>query len=309
MLLIAGGQADPNLHALAEAAQALGSPWVDLRVPTGSSPSFHWDLVADPPPGGADRASSAPPLSPPWGDGPPPRGAFIRQDVFAPLGDPRPEVSTRALGWYSAVQGWLLAHPEVRLFNRDITPVPFNKPAALLRARAAGLRVPATWVSNDAARLASRLGEACIAKPVAGGGLCQTLDEALGEASRSPRGQPAFLAMPALVQPRLVAPELRIFVVGAQTFAFEVCSPSLDYRALQDADVQAVPVPSRAAQPLHALMREFRMDFGAADFKTDPDDGELVFLELNTSPMFARFDTACAGALCRAMVEHLSTAA
>ena len=49
------------------------------------------------------------------------------------------------------------------------------------------------------------------------------------------------------------------------------------------------------------------MDFGAADFKTDPDDGDLVFLELNTSPMFARFDAACGGALCRAMVEHLSS--
>ena len=70
---------------------------------------------------------------------------------------------------------------------------------------------------------------------------------------------------------------------------------------------EPVPVPSRAAQPLHALMREFRMDFGAADFKTDPDDGDLVFLELNTSPMFARFDAACGGALCRAMVEHLSS--
>lgn len=301
MLLIAGGQADPSLHALAEAAQALGRSWVDLRVPTGSSPPFHWDLEADPSP------DAPQPPSPPWGDGPPPRGAFIRQDVFAPLDDPRPEVSTRALGWYSAVQGWLLAHPEVRLFNRDITPVPFNKPAALLRARANGLRVPPTWVSNDAAQLAPRLSEACIAKPVAGGGLCQTLDEALQAAPRPVQGQPAFLAMPALVQPRLVAPELRIFVVGAQTFAFEVRSPSLDYRALQDADVQPVPVPSRAAQPLHALMREFRMDFGAADFKTDPDDGDLVFLELNTSPMFARFDAACGGALCRAMVEHLST--
>ncbi len=304
MLLIAGGQADPSLHALAEAAQALGSSWVDLRVPTGSSPAFHWDLEADPAPAGAAR-----PTSLPWGDGPPPRGAFIRQDVFAPLDDPRPEVSTRALGWYSAVQGWLLAHPEVRLFNRDITPVPFNKPAALLRARAAGLRVPATWVSNDASRLSARLGEACIAKPVAGGGLCQTLDEALGEASSAPQGQPNFLAMPALVQPRLVAPELRIFVIGSQPFAFEVRSPSLDYRALQDADVRAVPVPSRAAQPLQALMREFRMDFGAADFKTDPDDGDLVFLELNTSPMFARFDMACGGALCRAMVGHLTGSA
>lgn len=302
MLLIAGGLADPSLHALAEAARALGRRWVDLRVPSGSSPPFHWDLEADP----AQTGRGA--TVPPWGDGLVPGGAFIRQDVFAALDDPRPEVSTRALGWFAAVQGWLLAHPEVRLFNRDITPVPFNKPAALLRARAAGLPVPPTWVSNDASRLLPRLTEASIAKPVAGGGLCQTLDEALHDAPRTAQGQPAFLAMPALVQPRLVAPELRIFAVGGQTFAFEVRSPSLDYRAQQDADVSAVPVPSRAAQPLHALMREFRMDFGAADFKTDPDNGELVFLELNTSPMFARFDAACGGALCRAMVEHLSAA-
>ena len=302
MLLIAGGLADPSLHALAEAAHALACPWADLRVPADSSPPFPWDLDADPAPPGM----TAPMMSPPWGDGPLPRGAFIRQDVFAALGDPRPEVSTRALGWFASVQGWLLAHPEVQLFNRAITPVPFNKPAALLRARAAGLPVPPTWVSNDLPRLDARLPEACIAKPVAGGGLCQTLDDALREAPRAARGQPGFLAMPALVQPRLVSPELRIFVVGQQTFAFDVRSPSLDYRAQQDADVHAVPVPSRAAQPLHALMREFRMDFGAADFKTDPDSGELVFLELNTSPMFARFDAACGGALCRAMIEHLT---
>lgn len=300
MLLIAGGLADPSLHALAEAAHALACPWVDLRVPADSSPPFHWDLSLDPAP--PDLRGYA--VAAPWGDGPLPHGAFIRQDVFAALGDPRPEVATRALGWFAAVQGWLLAHPEVLLFNRDITPVPFNKPAALLRARAVGLPVPSTWVSNDRPRLEARLAEACIAKPVAGGGLCQTLDDALREAP----GPAPFLAMPALVQPRLVAPELRIFVVGEQTFAFDVRSPSLDYRAQQDADVHAVPVPSRAAQPLHALMREFRMDFGAADFKTDPDSGELVFLELNTSPMFARFDAACGGALCRAMVEHLTAA-
>jgi D-alanine-D-alanine ligase-like ATP-grasp enzyme len=50
------------------------------------------------------------------------------------------------------------------------------------------------------------------------------------------------------------------------------------------------------------------MDFGAADFKTDPDTGQLVFLELNTSPMFARFDLVSGGQLCAAMVHELTTA-
>lgn len=284
MLLIAGGLADPNLQALAQAAGDLALPWVDLRHPEGSSPPFHWDLDA------ADRV-------PPWGEGPWPSGAFIRQDVFAAMGDPRPEVPQRALGWFAAVQGWLLAQPDVRLFNRHIVPTAFNKPAALLRARAAGLRIPATWVSNDTARLRPRQAQPCIAKPVAGGGLCQTLDDAMAGV------QAPFSAMPALVQPRLEAPEYRVFVAGAEAFAFEVRSPSLDYRALQDAELHAVPVPPEA-QALRCLMAEFGMDFGAADFKTAPD-GQLVFLELNTSPMFARFDATSQGALCRAMVRHL----
>jgi glutathione synthase/RimK-type ligase-like ATP-grasp enzyme len=285
LLLIAGGESDPNLHALAEAAAAMGQPWLDARVPVGVSPPFHWDL-------------DAPDALLPWGDVQRPSAAFIRQDVFAALNDPRAVVSQRALGWYAAVDGWLLAHPEVRVLNQHIRPVAFNKPAALLRARAAGLRIPPTWVSNDVARLRARQGQPSIAKPVAGGGLCQTLDEALAGVDV------ALSAMPALIQPRLVAPELRVFVMGEQTLAFEVSSPSLDYRAEQDAEITTVPIPPQA-QALRRLMSEFGMDFGAADLKTDPDTGELVFLELNTSPMFARFDQACDGALCRALVSHL----
>jgi glutathione synthase/RimK-type ligase-like ATP-grasp enzyme len=286
LLLIAGGQLDLNLQALTEAASRLAVPSVDLRIQAGVSPLFHWDLNS--PWSGAL----------PWGEGALPRAAFIRQDVFAALSDPRPEVAQRALGWFTAVQGWLLAHPGIRTFNTDISAVAFNKPAALLRARAAGLRIPATWVSNDTALLRQRLSEPSIAKPVAGGGLCQTLAEALQGVSAN------FSAMPALIQPQLVAPELRVFVIGTDAFAFEVRSPSLDYRALQDAELAAVPVPSEATA-LRALMRELRMDFGAADFKTDPHTGELVFLELNTSPMFARFDSASEGRLTESMVRQL----
>jgi hypothetical protein len=48
------------------------------------------------------------------------------------------------------------------------------------------------------------------------------------------------------------------------------------------------------------------MDFGAADFKTDPETGQLVFLELNTSPMFARFDQVSGGQVCAAIIHELT---
>ena len=263
----------------------MGVAWVDWRVTKDVSPPCHWDL-----------SEGASPL--PWGaEGPLPRGAFLRQDVFASLSDPRPEVAQRALGWFTAVQGWLLAQG-VRHFNADMSVRALNKPAALLCARQHGLRIPATWVSNDTTLMRARATGSSIAKPVAGGGLCQTLEEALAHVDA------AYSAMPALIQPKLVAPEIRLYVVGDDAHAFQVDSPSLDYRAEQDAEVSAVAVPSEVSA-LRSLMRELRMDFGAADFKTDPQTGELVFLELNTSPMFARFDMACDGALTESMVKYL----
>ncbi|MGC4060041.1 MAG: hypothetical protein QM749_03970 [Aquabacterium sp.] len=285
MLLIAGGRLDLNLQALADTATAMGVEWVDWRTDKDASPLCHWDL-------------SAHEAALPWGkDGPGPRGAFVRQDVFASLADSRPEVAQRALGWFTAVQGWLLASG-VRHFNADMSARALNKPAALLRARQHGLRIPETWVSNDTARMKARAAGGSIAKPVAGGGLCQTLEDALSQVSA------AYSAMPALIQPRLVAPELRVFIVGDDAHAFRVDSPSLDYRAEQDAEVSPVSVPAEA-HALRSLMQDLRMDFGAADFKTDPHTGALVFLELNTSPMFARFDFECCGALTRSMVRHL----
>lgn len=290
MLWIAGGTADPNLQALADAAQALGVDWLDGRVPPGHSPNFHWSL---------NEPASAQPL--PWGLHTWPRAAFFRHDVFAALADPRPEVSDRATGWAAAIEGWLQAHPQVRQFNARQQLVAYNKPASLLRAQAAGLRIPRTWVSNDVARLreAQALGPH-IAKPVAGGGHCQTLEDALAPLAPAL----AHSAMPALIQPRLVAPECRVFVVGQQALAFEVRSPSLDYRVHQDAEVHPIDPPD-GLPALLRLMADFQMDFGAADFKTDPDTGQWVFLELNTSPMFVRFNQASEGRLCRAMVQHL----
>jgi glutathione synthase/RimK-type ligase-like ATP-grasp enzyme len=285
MLLIAGGSLDPNLTALIGAADRGGHPWIDLRHEAVSSPRFHWRL-------GDARFPS--------GDGRRPVGAFIRQDVFGRLADPRPEVARRAHAWFVAVHGWLLAHPEVRLFNRHIDAAAHNKPAALLRARAGGLRIPETWLTDDAGWLREhRAAGPSIVKPVAGGGLCRTLDDALAAVTTG------FTAMPALVQPRLIAPELRIFVIGDDRYAFEVASPSLDYRESQDAEIRPVTVPPEADALTH-LMKDFGMDFGAADFKTDSDSGDLVFLELNTSPMFARFDDCAKGALGQAMVRHLT---
>jgi glutathione synthase/RimK-type ligase-like ATP-grasp enzyme len=114
--------------------------------------------------------------------------------------------------------------------------------------------------------------------------------------------------MPAIVQKRLVPPEVRIYVIGQSAFAFEVRSSSLDYRVNQDAELILLPEIPPELSMLRKLMSRLGLDFGAADFKTDPDTGQLIFLELNTSPMFARFDQVSGGQLCAAIIHELTAA-
>jgi hypothetical protein len=298
-LLLAGGHQDPNLTVLADAAQKMNVELLDLRLPADESPAFCWS-----PGEGAPRfhpASAQPDIS--SAKQIRARGAFIRQDVFSGMQDPRPEVSVRASGWYQTVMGWLLSEPSIRLFNRNISSIAMNKPAALALAREAGLRIPQTWVTNEVSKFNGEQLEQMIAKPVLGGDYCYSLAEALAKTDL----RSGLAATPAIVQKKLIAPEIRIYVIGRLDFAFEVRSSSLDYRVNQDAELIFLPDVPQEVEMLRKLMLRLGMDFGAADFKTDPDTGQLIFLELNTSPMFARFNQVSGGQICAAMIQELTT--
>ncbi|HEY2394157.1 MAG TPA: hypothetical protein VGK22_23495 [Candidatus Angelobacter sp.] len=307
-LLLAGGFLDPNITALSDTALRTNVELLDLRLPADESPAFCWTLEQGAPHISGKHLKAT--------------GAFIRHDVFGGMQDPRPEVSARAYAWYQTLMGWFLSEPRIRLFNRHISSAAMNKPAALVLAREAGLRIPQTWVTNEVSKLAgngvnhsqpegerrenvnqedNQLGK-MIAKPVLGGDYCYSLPEALVKTNL----RNGLAAVPAIVQKRLIAPEIRIYVIGESAFAFEVRSGSLDYRVNQDAELILLPeVPTELAM-LRKLMLRLGMDFGAADFKTDPETGQLVFLELNTSPMFARFDQVSGGQVCAAIIHELT---
>jgi len=283
-LLVGGGVEDPNLEVLVRAAQTSGIGVVDLRTPREGSQGFSWDLDKETLTIRGEQVQV--------------RGAFLRYDVFAAMQDPRVAVSARAGAWFQAAMGWLYAHPEIKIFNRDMTPAATNKPAVLIAARRASLKIPATLVSNEASLFEDTAGR--IAKPVAGGDYCYPLEEAIAKSTL----REGLLPAPALIQQRLRSPETRIYVVGGQSFAFDMKSDSLDYRVKQDVEISLLPEMPKEIGALRILMAEIKMDFGAADFKTDAS-GELVFLELNTSPMFAQFDRAAGGRLAGAIALEL----
>ncbi|HEX2268560.1 MAG TPA: hypothetical protein VHH35_03455 [Pyrinomonadaceae bacterium] len=288
-LLIVGGDADPNISALRSAADRCGVSYRELLVGKSSNPSVAWDLDS------GELFINGEPLHC--------DAAFVRHDVFTALQDGQASSQYRALAWHTAVTGWLAAHPEVFIFNRPNLNQATNKPWVLKLAQDCGLRIPRTLVTNDLERLETFVsGEGSVVKPINGGGYCEPLVEVL-ERTPVKNGR---VAAPAIVQQRLAPPEVRIYAIGEKYFSFNVVSPELDYRATQNCRVEFNDsAPSELTDPLGALLAKLKLDFAAADFKTCPEKGHLLFLEVNNGPMFVAFDHASRGELCGAMIEAL----
>jgi hypothetical protein len=141
-----------------------------------------------------------------------------------------------------------------------------------------------------------------IAKPVTGGGYCQRLSAIIN----SVKPEHGTLAAPAIVQPELAQPELRVYSISGCMLAFRVISDALDYRSSPDWRLELVErVPKRLTSGLQKLMRSLDLDFAAADFKACPATGELLFLEINSAPMFAAFDRVSSNAISRAIAAFL----
>lgn len=286
-ILVAGGEADPNLRTLIDALGRRGVASVALLVGASAHPWITWDMDDDALVVNGERIT--------------PRAVFLRHDVFAELADKRAETAARSYAWFTAIAGYALAHERVALLNRRARPV--NKLEALAIAKRSGLFVPHTVVTNHRAWLISAMERgAHVAKPAGGGGLCVRLADTLSAAPD--RG--GALASPAIVQPELVPPEVRVYRVGGKTLGFEVRSPALDYRAGPAEVVPLDAVPDAITVGLTKVMSAFGLDFAAADFKHDPATGELLFLEINTAPMFAAFDAVAGGALSALILEALS---
>lgn len=288
-ILVAGGDLDPNLRALVETLAARGEDVFFLQVGAEHHPWITWDLASD-------RLIVD-------GEEVRPRAAFLRHDVFTNLADGRRESAYRAAAWHTAVYGWVLAHEDVRMLNRWNRFPAANKPHALHLARQCGLDIPTTLITNHLGRLdAFEPERGKIVKPINGGAHTRRLREVVG----STQNRGGVAAAPAIVQTELVPPEVRVFRVGNAFLAFQVISDELDYRSTQETRVEPIPVPAGLARGLGWLTDSLGMDFGAADFKTCPETGRLLFLEINTSPMFAAFNAAAAGAVTGAMADFLA---
>src|SRR6185436_2559443 len=134
------------------------------------------------------------------------------------------------------------------------------------------------------------------------GEYCQELKDVL----KGTKAKDGIAAAPGIVQARLVPPEVRVYQIGDLMFAFTIAANALDYRTTSDCRIDRMSKIPRAIQKgLARLSREMGLTFLAADFKTCPRTGELLFLEVNSGPMFSAFDYACGGCLTKAIARFL----
>lgn len=283
MLLVAGGQLDPNIGALLRRILARKVNFADLLVGPKLLPRLRFDLDTD----GL------------WIDGKAisPRGCFIRHDVFSQQAKP-PVIPAEALGWYYAIKGWALSRAGVRLFNRS-SAGDGSKISNLIQARAVGLEIPQTIISNEIEE--SLLCDThWISKPVGGGEYTVDL---------VPGGYEKVLRSPHFFQQKMHRPELRIYRIGNALFPFSIESPDIDYRMSKNVSIDVSVCEEGLASRFVLLCDRLGLEFAAADFMRHPKTGAMVFLEINSQPMFVAFDRLMEGKMSDAIIDWLSPTA
>ncbi|WP_410614040.1 RimK family alpha-L-glutamate ligase [Amycolatopsis sp. lyj-109] len=120
---------------------------------------------------------------------------------------------------------------------------------------------------------------------------------------------PRLVHLPVLFQERIVGPDVRIHVVGDQSFGELIDSPVLDYRTVRGVnDYRTLVVPPEIAEGCARLTGHCRVPLLGVDFKIERATGQWFFLEANSMPCFEGYDERAGGAVSRAIAEWLAGA-
>jgi glutathione synthase/RimK-type ligase-like ATP-grasp enzyme len=169
-----------------------------------------------------------------------------------------------------------------------------NKLVQLRAAARAGFRIPATLVSQDPARIRSFCAQhpGAIIKPVAtprGVELART-----SVVSQELLCSDEVLALTPAIYQECIPGErhLRISVVGERCDGALIEARDLDWRYDLNVPFRPYPLDAALEQRLCATLRELGLVMGIFDVKLT-DDGEPVFLEVNSQGQFLFVEALC----------------
>jgi hypothetical protein len=169
-------------------------------------------------------------------------------------------------------------------------------------------QIPETCLTSDPAE-ASRFVRSCRNGVIFKGASASKTWATLFE-PRHERLLPRLRHLPVLFQERVVGPDVRIHVVGDQSFGELIDSPALDYRTVRGVNTYRPLTPPRAiADGCARLAQHCGVPLLGVDFKLERSTGAWYFLEANSMPCFEGYDERAGGAISRAIVDWLSTTA
>jgi len=192
---------------------------------------------------------------------------FGRADTFGPSTD---QMSAN----YYLMRNYLLAHPAIKRHNRTYERDVPTKAANILLARSVGFVTPQTVIGTQSGIADS------IVKPLTGGHYVV------------PGGSAQY---PAIIQERIHGTNRRLFIVGNQSFGFDIISRELDYRKDAFVEIRQSSFSSSLVAKAFDLASLMGLSYSALDFV------EEYFLEINTMPMFAAFDQLAKGQIADAI--------
>jgi glutathione synthase/RimK-type ligase-like ATP-grasp enzyme len=168
---------------------------------------------------------------------------------------------------------------------------------AMLICRA-GLRVPASLVSNDVEeieRFTAEKGRVIYKSMSSVRSIVQELD------IRSLRSLGAM--GPAMFQQRIEGRNVRVHVVGEETVACTIESGATDYR-YGESRMAPVSLPSEVAARCVGVTRELGLVLSGIDL-IETEEGEYYCLEVNPSPAFSVFQRASSRSIADLVADRL----
>jgi hypothetical protein len=201
---------------------------------------------------------------------------------------------------------WLSVSPALVVNRSEAQASNAAKPYQLQLIADAGFAVPETLVTNDPAetiafrdrhRLVvykSMSGERSIVSPLTDLDL-ERLDR--------------LRLCPVQFQAWVPGPDVRVHVVGGETFAACVSTSATDYRyparsGTPSPEVTRYQLPADLAERSITLVQSLGLEFAGVDLRMPPD-GEPVCLEVNPSPAFSYYEMAAGLPIAAALARHL----
>jgi glutathione synthase/RimK-type ligase-like ATP-grasp enzyme len=205
---------------------------------------------------------------------------------------------------------WLSVSPALVVNRSEAQASNAAKPYQLQLIADAGFAVPETLITNEPAeaiafrdqhRLVvykSMSGERSIVSPLTDLDL-ERLDR--------------LRLCPVQFQEWVPGPDVRVHVVGGETFAAGVSTSATDYRyparsGTPPPEVTPYELPAELAERSVALTESLGLEFAGVDLRVPPD-GEPVCLEVNPSPAFSYYEMAAGLPIAAALARHLAGAA